>query len=328
MPLISVLMPCYNAAPYVRAAVESVLNQTWADLELIVVDDGSTDDSYDVLASIADPRLTVARQNNRGQCSAANYAYRLCRGELIKFFDADDVLSTDHLSLQVARLGSRRDAVAMGEWARFYGNDPSEANFVALPMYRDAAPTDWLVSEWTGGGPMMQCALWLIPRTILASSGLWDERLSLINDFEFISRVLLNAKQIIYVPGARLCYRTGVRSSLSGRKSHSAAQSACLSLMLGTQHLLDVENSPRSRRACANVLKTFEYTFYPQFPDLREIIRRRVSELGGSDLRPSGPPGFEKLRPWIGWRAARHVQLLAERWGLNRAARVGRKSAA
>ncbi|MFT3722179.1 MAG: glycosyltransferase family A protein [Hyphomonadaceae bacterium] len=111
---VSVLMPCYNAAPFVRAAIDSVLRQTWPDLELIVVNDGSTDGTSEVLAGISDPRLTIVHQENRGQCAAANRAYSLSRGEQIKFFDADDVLSLDHLAVQVARLAGRTDAVAMG----------------------------------------------------------------------------------------------------------------------------------------------------------------------------------------------------------------------
>ncbi len=188
-------------------------------------------------------------------------------------------------------------------------------------MYRDAAPTDWLVAEWSDALPMMQCALWLIPREIIERAGLWDERLSLINDFEYFARVLTAAEQILYTPGARLFYRSGIGGSLSGQKSREAVESQFLSLTLGTGHLLKAEDSLRTRRACANVLQAFEYEHYPNHSDLRAEIRARVAELGGADITPSGPPGFHKLRPWIGWKAARHVQRAAEHLGLNSNAR-------
>lgn len=321
-PLVSVLIPCYNAAPYVGAAVSSALNQTWQNLEVIVVDDGSTDGSADVLATIEDPRLTVIRQDNRGQCAAANRAYRSSRGELVKFFDADDLLSLNHIALQVERLGPKRTAVAMGEWVRFFDDNHDDAVFLPLRMYRDTHPVEWLADEWVGALPMMQCALWLIPRGIVDQVGLWDERLSLINDFEFFTRILLGADEIVYSPGARLYYRSGIPGSLSGRKSRKAVESAFLSISLATEHLLAAEDSDRTRRAAANIFKSFEYTYFPAHADLRRKARQRVGELGGSDLQPDGPPGFHKLRPWIGWRLARRVQHWAEVNGLNGAARA------
>ena len=309
-PLVSILIPAYNAERYVADAVESALAQTHPDVEVVVVNDGSTDGTRDVLAGYEGQGVRVVDQPNAGQCAAANRAFRESRGELVKFFDADDVLAPDYVALQVERLGERRDAVAMGEWARFY-DDPAEAAFGPLRMYRDADPADWLVQEWTGARPMMQCALWLVPRGVLDRSGLWDERLSLINDFEFFARVLLHSAEILYTPGARLYYRSGLGASLSGRKSRAARESQALSLLLGTRHLLDAEDSPRTRRACAHVLQDFVYDVYPEHPDLRARVGQRVAELGGSDLPPDGPPGFHRLRRFVGWRLARRAERVA-----------------
>ena len=74
----------------------------------------------------------------------------------------------------------------------------------------------------------------------------------------------------------------------------------------------------------ANMLKTFDYIFYPRFPDLRRTLETRIRQLGGSDLEPVGPPGFHALRRWIGWRTARRMQNLAGWVGLNRATRAKR----
>ena len=217
------------------------------------------------------------------------------------------------ISLQVERLRGRTDTVAMGEWARFYDGDPASAVFLPLPMYKDATPAGWLVQEWTSALPMMQCALWLIPRLIVDRAGLWDERLSLINDFEYFTRILLSAREILFVPGARLAYRSNVVGSLSGSKGRKAAESAQLSLLTGTRHLLEFENTPRVRRACANILQNFDYDYYPDFTDLRRKVRGEVARLGGSDLRPTGSPRFQTLRRFVGWRAAKRVQQAVRR---------------
>lgn len=321
--LVSVLIPCFNAETFVGAALESVLAQSYAPIEIIVVDDGSTDGSAGVLDQFRARGVTVITQPNAGQCAAANEALSAANGTYIKFFDADDLLDPEMIERQLRALDGRSDAVALGEWARFY-HAPDEAVFTSLPMYRTDNPVEWLTSEFLTGEPMMQCAMFLIPRAVLDRTGGWDERLSLINDFEFFARVLTAANEISYAPGARMYYRSGLPGSLSGQASSKAAASAALSLQLGTGHLLAAEDSPRTRRAAANMLQTFEYTFYPRFSGLRRALAARTAALGGSDLAPDGPPGFHQLRRWIGWRGARRAQLVAERLSLNRAARSER----
>jgi glycosyltransferase involved in cell wall biosynthesis len=319
---VSILMPCYNAESFISASINSLIAQTWKDIEIVVTNDGSTDSSASILARYSQHGVRVIHQSNRGQCAAANSAFRGCTGQLIKFFDADDIMEPDMIERQIKQLGGRTDAIAMGEWQRFYGEQPTDDTFPKLPMYRDARPVDWLVQEWANSRPMMQCGLWLIPRQIIEQRGLWDERLSLINDFEYFARLLTGASDIVYTPGARMHYRSGLPSSLSGQRSRKAVESAHLSLMLGTQHLLDAEDSSRTRKVCANVLQDFEYTYYPDHSDLRASMRARVRELGGSDLEPDGPPGFHMLKRFTGWKLARHVQRLAERRGWNGAARA------
>lgn len=322
-PLVSICIPCFNAERYIGAALDSVLAQTYPEIEVVVVNDGSTDRSREILARYED-RVRVLDQPNKGQCAAANHAFAVSRGHLIKFFDADDVIAPDMISRQVERLAGRKNVVVLGEWTRFHGPAPAGEKFEPLPMYRDALPVDWLSSQWLDAQPMMQCGLWLLPRDVVDRAGLWDERLSLINDFEYFSRVLLAAREILYAPGARLYYRSGIPGSLSGQKSRKAVESQFLSLMLGTGHLLAAQDSPRVRRACANALISFDYEHYPRHADLRAQILARVAELGGANIAPSGPPGFHKLRRLIGWRVARHIQRTAERLNLNAAARRSR----
>ncbi len=247
-----------------------------------------------------------------GQCAAANRAFAEAKGDLIKFFDADDIIAADYVEKQVDRIGRRRDVVVMGEWDRFF-NDPKETSFPHLPMYRDADPVEWLTTEWMNARPMMQCALWLIPRQVLDRSGLWDERLSLINDFEFFARVLVNSSEILYSPGARLFYRSGIDDSLSGQKSRKAVESAFNSLMWGTEHLLNARNTEHTRQAAANVLQDFIFTYYPDHTDLRQQAAQRVDELGGGTVQPDGSPAFQALRKILGWKMARRAER-ASRW--------------
>ena len=102
--LVSVIIPAYNAGPYLRAAVRSVLDQTHRNLELILVDDGSTDGSVDAVAGIPDPRMTVVRQPNAGKSAAMNRGLEIARGEFYAVQDSDDLSMPARIERQLAHL--------------------------------------------------------------------------------------------------------------------------------------------------------------------------------------------------------------------------------
>jgi glycosyltransferase involved in cell wall biosynthesis len=112
-PLVSAVVPAYNAARTLRAAVESILLQTVGDIEVIVVDDGSEDDTAEVARAIADPRVRLVSQANGGASAARNAGIRSARGQYVAFLDADDLWLPHKLARQLALFGSRRDVHAV-----------------------------------------------------------------------------------------------------------------------------------------------------------------------------------------------------------------------
>lgn len=111
-PLVSVVIPAYNAAALIGETLDSVLAQTYPNLEVLVVDDGSTDDTPQVLDRYAD-RIRVLRQANAGQAAARNCGAREARGELMAFLDSDDLWDPDKIARQVALLGRFPEALAV-----------------------------------------------------------------------------------------------------------------------------------------------------------------------------------------------------------------------
>ena len=99
-------MPLYNAAFLVESAIQSVVNQTYNYWELIIVDDGSTDDSLAVVKHYESDKIRVYTQPNSGACVARNKALSLTKGDFVKFLDADDLLSPDCLEKQVAQMNT------------------------------------------------------------------------------------------------------------------------------------------------------------------------------------------------------------------------------
>jgi glycosyltransferase involved in cell wall biosynthesis len=311
IPLVSILVPCHNAEKFVAASIRSALEQTWQCKEIIVVDDDSTDSSWKILEHLTQPGIKTFRHQKGNASATRNRAFQESTGEFIKFFDADDLLEPKTIELQMARLAGSTTAVASAEWGRFYGDDISTFRLNPQSVWRDMNPLDWLVESWMDAHSMMQPGLFLMPRSVIEQSGLWDERLSLIDDCEFFARVLCHASEVRFTPGARLYYRSGIDGSLSGRKSRRAVESAFHSLLDGTAHLLARRQDRKAKLACANLLQDFIYTYYPGHTDLRRRMEERIKELGGSNLPPSGPPRFEQLRKLTGWKLARRVQRLA-----------------
>lgn len=318
---VSVLIPIHNAEPYLRETLNAVASQSLPASEVIAVDDGSTDNSRAILSASSLDVTLIAHQVPLGASASRNRAFDVSTGTHVVFLDADDIVNSTHLESLVDNVarGGRR-SIAFGRWARFTEHYQAAA-FPQRPTERDMGGVDWLVTDWSNAQPMMQCGMFLIPRCLIEAYGGWDQRLSLIDDFEFFSRMIAASDSMIFAPRARLYYRSGVAGSLSSRKNRHAAESQFLSLMMGIGHLLAAEDSARTRGVCANLLKQFEYEHFPAHADLREQVNLRITELGGADNAPTGPPNFHRLRRVIGWRTARRVQLLTERLKLNSAAR-------
>jgi glycosyltransferase involved in cell wall biosynthesis len=106
-PLVSVVIPAFNAARFLTGSIPSVLAQTWNDFELIVVNDGSTDSTADCVRTFADPRIRLVTQANRGLAGARNAGIRAARGTYIAFLDADDLWHPEKLARHVQHLQSR-----------------------------------------------------------------------------------------------------------------------------------------------------------------------------------------------------------------------------
>lgn len=121
-PRITVLLPVYNGDQYIGEAVRSVLSQTFTDFKLLVIDDGSTDRTAEMLADFADPRLRIIRlPKNEGRVTALNIGFLESRSEFIARMDADDVCLPRRFERQVAFLDARPDVAVCGTWIREFG---------------------------------------------------------------------------------------------------------------------------------------------------------------------------------------------------------------
>jgi hypothetical protein len=122
-PLVSVVLPVFNGETYLMEAVESILSQSYINFELIVIDDGSADNSFEILNGVKDARTQLARHSNRGLAATLNKGIELARGEYIARQDQDDLSFPDRLAMQVAHMESHPECALLGTWAQIMQGD-------------------------------------------------------------------------------------------------------------------------------------------------------------------------------------------------------------
>lgn len=304
--LVSILIPCHNAEKWLEETILSALAQTWINKEIIVVDDGSTDDSLSVARKFESRGVHVICQSNLGAGAARNSALRLSKGEYVQYLDGDDLLDKNKIESQLFLLSKNPSCIASGQWARFE-QDPNRAQFSSEPVWRNMPPIDWLTCSWLGGG-MMPVHAWLIPRSIAEKAGLWNESLSLNDDGEYFCRVILASDGVLFCPEAKCYYRSGISGSLSRLVSESAKESQFRSFEICASHLINREDSARTRLACSNTYQRFVYGSYPKWNYLVQQAESNIENLGGSDLKPTGGPVFKLISFLLGWKLARWLQ--------------------
>ncbi len=307
-PLVSVLIPAYNAELYIAETLDSAIAQTWQNKEIIVVDDGSRDSTFAIANHYASSNVKIINQQNHGASASRNRALRESQGDFIQYLDADDLIAPDKIEKQLKNLEFDRNSkyIASGEWARFFKH-LDEANFIQQDLWRDLLPVDWLVEAWTQN-LMMHPAAWLVPRSISDLVGYWNENISLNDDGEYFCRAILASQGVKFCNGAKSYYRSGLSGSLSGSKSSKAWESAFLTVELCTNALLEKENSDRTRLASAYYWQYFIFMAYPQVPDLIKYATQKVVDLGGCHLKPEGGNLFKMIRDLFGWKIAIHLQ--------------------
>lgn len=126
-PHVTVIMPVYNGASYIRDAIESIFRQTFGDFELLIIDDGSNDSSREIVSAFSDSRIRlVCNEANLGIEETLNRGLRLAHGKLIARMDCDDISLPSRLQRQVEFLDAHPEIVACGTWLKTFGSDSTE----------------------------------------------------------------------------------------------------------------------------------------------------------------------------------------------------------
>lgn len=310
IPLVSICMPAYNAEKYIEETITCLLNQSYKNIEIIIVDDCSTDKTWEILHSLNNNKVSIHRQAlNKGASAARNVAYQNSTGKYIVFFDADDLINTTFIESQLKSLKDT-DSVVISTWGRFYGN-----NITTFSPDKQVIPHNmdfyaWIINYWTHNQHTTPPGRLLIPKKLIERAGLWNENLSLNDDFDFYTRIFVECRMIIYNPDAIFYYRSGI-SGLSSKKTAEAYNSLYQSIDISLINVLKkFPDDVLIKKACASILKQFIYQVYPYCNDLLKRAEKSLYDLGGSEyLFPAG--GFSlKLSKFLGWKISKKIKIL------------------
>jgi glycosyltransferase involved in cell wall biosynthesis len=306
-PLVSILIPAYNAEKWIAQTLASAIKQDHPRKEIILVNDGSSDRTLEIARTFASDSVKIINQPNAGGPAARNTALSHAQGDYLQWLDHDDVLAPDKISAQLrhGEAGQNNLILFSCPFGVFY-HRPERAAFHSGPLWRDLLPTDYFHLKFSGN-TYFQSSSWLVSRKLTELAGHWWSVRSPDDDGEYFCRVVAAAERICFVPDARCYWRVGNYLSFSEARSAAALDAFFKSTCRSIEHYLSLENTERSRAACVRFLQDRLIYVYPEFPDLAKQMSDRAVQLGG---RLSDPPLDWKYR-WIklvfGWPAAKRV---------------------
>ena len=254
-PEVSVLIPSYNHAHYLGHAIRSVLNQSFSDWEMIVIDDGSTDDSQEVVAKFDDPRIEYIFQENQGLSAARNTGIRQANSETIALLDADDIWREDYLETMVAPLRNQPEAVAV--YCGFQYIDENGED-VGIPSLKVVAPHEFCEYFAANGN-------WLVPsgvvfrKAVAEEEGCFDESLRAVEDAYLWSKMSDRGPFV------------GVPLPLVGYRRHASNMSSDPQRMVSSNYQIieKYHGPPQGDPSTWTDWKIFVYTKYFQSASVR-----------------------------------------------------------
>jgi glycosyltransferase involved in cell wall biosynthesis len=322
-PLVSVIIPVYNAELYLAETMTSALDQCWPNTELILIIDGASDNSLAIAHQYVAKNVKVVRQDKKGAAAARNLGLSLSSGKYIQFLDADDLLSADKIRLQVQSLEAAPGKIAVCSTVHFPDGQPPLAfrpsAYEEQFLYDSGDPVDFLIRLMGGYGfqaSMVQPGAWLTPKSLIGKVGAWNETLSVDDDGEFFARVILSSAGITKTGGLNY-YRKHLKApgNLSARQGENGLRSQFNAILLKQQHLFKKNENEPARKAIYKQLVELRIKSYISYPSLsREIDHQLASFPDWGYVPPMGGKLINATARLFGWKTAARLQAFRKKF--------------
>lgn len=270
-PLVSVIIPLYNAENFIVDTIDSVLKQTHKNIEIIVVDDGSKDLSVKRVRELNLSSIIVVQQTNKGASAARNHGLKLAKGEFIQYLDADDILHPEKIERQIDLLKNYSNFELVGcKWRYFKEN--INKSFKTMP-FNFSETTHFDKIDWLKDRPYMIPHTWLVSKELIQLAGPWNENLTLNDDGEYFYRVIAASNGVAMVGGLAMAYyRAGNPNSLSTSRTKASMLSWLESIKSYKMVMFSIAGN-KANEAVDRAFFEVNYHCLNVFPDLAKAAK-------------------------------------------------------
>lgn len=319
-PLVSIIIPVYNAGKYLEETIRSAIDQTWVNKEIIIVDDGSTDNSLAIANSFTGENITISQQKNKSASAARNKGISLAKGEYIQFLDADDLIAPDKIASQIGALNNSTHHIALCHTVHFTDSANHQKQKVNPEWYGHDFddPADFLVklyASWEiiyGYGGMIQPNAWLTPTNIIKKAGPWNEQLTVDDDGEFFCRAILASNGIRFSNTVNYYRKHAGHKSLSALKSLEGLKSSLLAVDLKYAHLSqEGKDQGLINKIFAMMYNDLAIRAFPQHKKIADNASEKARKLmPGYRYNPYRNGFPHTLSNLLGWKTVSYIQYL------------------
>ena len=282
MQKVSILIPVYNSEKYLAETIESALNQTYKNIEIIIVDDGSTNNSLQIAKKYEFEKEKVFSQINSGAPKARNLAFEKSSGDFIQYLDADDLLALNKIESHIEQIKNYgKGNVYFCPHTRNYDEFLKGVCF-EQDINRDfESPINLFIANFNGKGNV-QTASWLVPREFIKQAGPWNEKLIKAQDGEFFLRVALQSKRLIFNKYTVVYYRKSGPQSITNNHNSEALKSVILSVELTHNTIIKYEDSEQIRQGLIMLnSKVFCAYYNKKNAFLLQKLEQKILSLNG-----------------------------------------------
>lgn len=302
MPLVSILIPLYNAEDYIGNLIEWCLNQPYKNIEVVVVDDHSTDNSYAIAKRYEGEKVHIYTNPKKGAQSARNYAFAMSRGQLVKFHDADDYCSDNLILRQVERMLKDGDEDSLVfSIVRCLKSDGSLVVVDALNNKDLDVPLDFLFLKLDDS--YYNPHRFLLSRKLVEKIGGWDESVKIFQDTIFFVKAIEKASKMLYVEDEYAVWRLVDDASKIHYRTSDRMINALPTICDIADIMLKYRNDDKAKSKVKLFLGLHIYNnikyFRNKMPYVEEILRKR-----GLEWKKITNPRLKFLYSTLGWARA------------------------
>lgn len=299
-PLVSVCIPMYNVSEYIEETLQKVLKQSYKNIEVVIVDDHSTDDTYEIAQKFKSDNVKLFKNEKKGGNAARNLAFEKSSGEFVKFVDSDDYFSEDMIEQQIYRiLKDGTDETLIHSPLKMLEPD---GRIFSLPrsIDQDYYPgIELLVAIWNQEGfNVPHC--YLMHRNLVVKSGGWDENVVKNQDGEFFARVAAVADKSLSVNNVFAIWRQ-TKKGVSTQTSLKAHASVIDTFEIITSLLIRYKNTQEMRLICSKYIGLYVFANYPAIKTLMPRINKLLKNINIKLILPDRK-ALKLLRMLFGWK--------------------------